>query len=78
MKKEFIEIVYPFIGFRFVPRIKAQFFIFIFKHLHGKINVLSIEINILNFFIMEKLLQIVEPVAQPDEVEMEPEKLEFF
>ena len=32
----------------------------------------------LNFFIMEKFLEIVEPTAQEDEVEMDPEKLNFL
>ena len=27
---------------------------------------------------MDKLLQIVEPTTQPDEVEMDPEKLKFL
>ena len=27
---------------------------------------------------MEKFLQIVEPTTQPDEMEMDPEKLKFF
>ena len=32
----------------------------------------------LNFFIMEKFLEMVEPTAQEDEVEMDPEKLNLF